>query len=120
MDQQMRQALEERRDLIETRAIAILDTALKDHEPWVKQLGNPPSDERGQRQWHRIARTVAAYRDRYQITGTHPLGAEPETTAQKIDHARARTALHQAQQLTSPGQEPRRQAVDRPEVDRSL
>lgn len=120
MDQQMRQALEERRALIETRATTILDTALQDAEPWVKQLGSLPSDECSQRQWQQVARTVAAYRDRYQITSSHPLGAEPETTAQKLDHARARTALHQAQQLTSPAQEYRQQTVDRSAAGRSL
>ncbi|WP_460681936.1 hypothetical protein [Nesterenkonia populi] len=120
MDQEMRQALEERRDLIETRATTIPETTLQYGEPWVKQLGDPPKDERGQRQWHRVTRTVAAYRDRYQTTSSHPLGVEPETTAQKLDHARARTALHQAQRLTSPAQEHRRQAVDRSAADRSL
>ena len=93
VDEEMRQALEERRELIETRATAVLDSALQDEEPWIKQLGDPPKEERGQRQWQRAARTLAAYRDRYQITSTHPLGVEPETTAQKIDHARARRAV---------------------------
>ncbi|WP_243729165.1 AAA family ATPase [Nesterenkonia sphaerica] len=120
MDEEMRQALEERRDHIETRATTILETALQDDEPWAQELGEPPSYERGQRQWHRVVRTVAAYRDRYQINSAHPLGAEPETTAQKIDHARARTALHQAQQLTKHTQENGRQTVDRSATGRSL
>lgn len=36
---------------------------------------------------------VAAYRDRYQITDPAPLGTQPESTTQKIDRARAETAL---------------------------
>ena len=39
------------------------------------------------------ARTIAAYRDRYGTTEDTPLGQEPEDTAQKIDFARARSAL---------------------------
>jgi hypothetical protein len=37
--------------------------------------------------------TVAAYRDRYGITDDSSLGPEPENAAQRIDAARARSAL---------------------------
>ena len=125
MDQEMRQALEERRDLIETRATTILETALQEDDPWVKQLGEPPNEEREHRQWQRAARTVAAYRDRYQITSSDPLGAEPATASQKIDHARARTALWQAQSSLARTSVPlssatRRSAPEQGGVDRSL
>ncbi|RRD05017.1 hypothetical protein EII34_08875 [Arachnia propionica] len=43
--------------------------------------------------WRCRALVVAAYRDRYQITDPDPLGTQPEGTAQKIDRARAETAL---------------------------
>ena len=40
---------------------------------------------------------LAAYRDRYGITGGAPLGSEPVSSdVQAIDAARAATALHQA------------------------
>jgi hypothetical protein len=89
----MRQALEERRELIETRADAALDTAREVGETWTKPLGQPPRDPREAAAWRRYARTLAAYRDRYGITEDTPLGPEPEDTAQKIDFARARSAL---------------------------
>lgn len=89
----MRQALDERRDLIETRADAVLDAALRDHESWIRPLGAPPKDARGQRRWRQHARVIAAYRDRYAIIDGSPLGQVPEGTAQKIDHARADAAL---------------------------
>lgn len=89
----MRQALDQRGELIETRADAVLDTARQAGEPWTKPLGEPPRDPRKEAAWRRHARTVAAYRDRYGITDDSPLGPEPENAAQKIDAARARSAL---------------------------
>ncbi len=85
----MRQALTERRELIETRADAILDTARQTGEPWTQPLGTPPAGRREQARWRRDARTIAAYRDRYQISDDTPLGPAPQTGPQKIDHARA-------------------------------
>ena len=49
--------------------------------------------------WRKSARIVAAYRDRYRITDDAPLGAPPESAAQKIDAARARSALDKVRQL---------------------
>jgi len=99
MSPDMRQALTERRDLIEARADAILDQALTEHQGWTTALGTPPGDKRTAAEWRRYARTVAAYRDRYTITDPTPLGAPAESTTQKIDAARARTALDQAQRI---------------------
>ena len=93
MTPDMQQAMTERRHLIETRAEAVLDTALHTHEPWVTALGPIPASGRDRQQWRRRAVVVAAYRDRYQITDPAPLGAQPNGTAQKIDCARAETAL---------------------------
>ena len=118
MSAELRQALTERRDLIETRAGAILDQALSDGETWTTALGTPPEDERTSAIWRRHARTVAAYRNRYGITTTNALGAPPESTAQKIDAARARTALDRAHDLTqqdeaTPHRPERREAAGR-------
>lgn len=95
MTDDMRQALDERRELIEARADAVLDTARDAGDPWTKPLGKPPRDPRKATAWRRHARTIAAYRDRYGITEDTPLGPVPENTAQKIDRARAETALRQ-------------------------
>lgn len=93
MADDMRQALDERRELIEARADAVLDTAHDVGEVWMTPLGAPPRDPRKTTVWRRYARTVAAYRDWYGVTGDAPLGTAPETTAQKIDRARAEAAL---------------------------
>ncbi|MBD4426399.1 TrwC relaxase, partial [Xanthomonas citri pv. citri] len=42
----MRQALDERRELIETRAEAVLDTACDAGEAWTRPLGEPPREPR--------------------------------------------------------------------------
>ena len=94
MTSDMQQALTERHQFIETRAEAVLDTALHTQEPWVTALGSIPAGGRERQLWRRRrAVVVAAYRDRYQITDPAPLGAQPEGTVQKIDRARAETAL---------------------------
>ena len=95
MTDDMRQALDERRELIEARVDAVLDTARDAGEAWTRPLGDPPRDPRKATAWRRYARTVAAYRDRYGITGDSPLGPVPDDAAQKIDRARAEAALRQ-------------------------
>ena len=99
MSGELRQALTERRDLIEARAGVLLDTALTENQGWTKALGRPPEDATTAAAWHRLARTVAAYRDRYDITDPTPLGAPAENDAQKIDATRARAALDRAHDL---------------------
>ncbi|ACV05706.1 Multifunctional conjugation protein TraI [Kytococcus sedentarius] len=111
MTDDMRQALDERRELIEARADAVLDTARDAGEAWTRPLGDPPRDPRKTAAWRRHARTVAAYRDRYGITDDTPLGPAPENAAQKIDAARARSALVRARDIA---QERPRDAERRP------
>lgn len=77
MTSDMQRALTERCHLIETRAEAVLGTALHTHEPWVTALGPIPTSGRERRQWRRRSLVVAAYRDCYQITDPAPLGAQP-------------------------------------------
>lgn len=97
----MRQALDERRELIEARADAVLDTARNAGEPWTRSLGEPPRNPRKAAAWRRHAHTIAAYRDRYRITEDTPLGPAPESAAEKIDAARAGRALEQIAQIAA-------------------
>jgi ATP-dependent exoDNAse (exonuclease V), alpha subunit - helicase superfamily I member len=120
MTPELRQALIERRDLIETRTAAILDQALSDGETWTTALGTPPKDERTAATWRRHARTVAAYRDRYGITALTALGVPPESTAQKVDAARAKAALDRAHDLTRQGETTPLRAARREAPGRTL
>ncbi|MFT3862356.1 C-terminal helicase domain-containing protein [Micropruina sp.] len=96
MADDMRQALDERHELIEARAEAILTGALADKAPWTARLGPEPKVLNQRKAWRRAAAVVAAYRDRYQITDDRtPLGPPPQNTRQKIDRARAEAALRE-------------------------
>ena len=104
MAPEMRQALVERRDLIQRRAEAVLDTAISEAQEWTVALGHLPPHPREAAAWRRHARTVAAYRDRYGITdSTAALGGVATTTAQRVDAARARKALTRARELMAGG-----------------
>jgi hypothetical protein len=112
---ELRRALTERRDLIETRADALLDTALTEGEGWTKALGAPPKEAKTAAAWLRLGRTIAAYRERYGITDPTPLGSPAENDTQKIDAARARAALDRARDLArGPGEEPQRRLGQEP------
>lgn len=87
MTDDMRQALDERRELIEVRADAVLDTAREAGKAWTRPLGEPPRDPRKAGVWRRSARTIAAYRDRYGITDDTAIGPPAEAEAQRIDRA---------------------------------
>ncbi|MGR0221548.1 MobF family relaxase [Agromyces sp. ZXT2-6] len=115
IDPESRRALEERRALIEARADAILDQSLHGKASWTRALGVPP---RGASEvWRRHALTVAAYRDRYGVTGMHALGPEPQNEVQRADAARARRALGIARRLSEQARGLERQ---RPSVPTAL
>ncbi|TQM65211.1 ATP-dependent DNA helicase, partial [Klugiella xanthotipulae] len=97
----MRQALTERQRLIEQRAEALVDAALTNGAAWVTAAGRPPTDDKLAQTWRRCLRTVAAYRDRYNVTTYQPLRSTPETNTQKIDAARAQAALDRARTLAN-------------------
>lgn len=99
MSTEMRKALTERRELIEHRANAVLDQAINERQEWALVLGEEPDGAKTAAVWRRQARTVAAYRDRYGIATRTPLGPAPEGDAQKLDAARAKTALARLRDL---------------------
>ncbi len=100
MPDDLRQALTERAELIDQRAVALAETALVDHAAWTRDLGRPPDDPRRRAGWMQQVRIVAAYRDRYQIDTDSALGPAPVAgTAQQTDASRACTALRRARHL---------------------
>ncbi|MGO1266875.1 MAG: ATP-dependent DNA helicase [Microbacterium gubbeenense] len=109
MDAEMRQALDGRRALMEERADAVLDEALATGETWLKDLGGLPRGALELAKWRRAARVVAAYRDRYGVTGDRALGPAPEAEGQRLDQQRAAIALRDATSATT--EPPRREPV---------
>lgn len=102
MSEDMVVALTERRALMEERADAVLDRDVAGGARWVGSLGAVPTDPRHAAAWRRSARTVATYRDRYQITSDAALGAPSGVTSQKIDCARVEAALRTIEKLNRP------------------
>ncbi|MGO1316269.1 MAG: MobF family relaxase [Cellulomonadaceae bacterium] len=96
----VRIALEERRDLMQTRARSLAIGAVRTGQAWVRGLGPEPALPDQQAQWLRQVEIVAAYRDRYTITSHTPLGVEPATIAQHRDATRAAAAMRTALGLT--------------------
>lgn len=98
MSPEMAAALTDRQTLMESRAIALAESAVDANEPWLKRLGTPPSKGSARRRWLYEVRTIAAYRDRYQVDGRSALG-EARIEAQKLDAARAEQAIRRARAL---------------------
>jgi hypothetical protein len=98
MKPEMRHALDERGDMMEARANAVLDAALLARAPWTRVLGSVPGGSTAAA-WRHRACTVAAYRDRYGVVSARALGPPPRSIAQELDAARARAALRKAQKL---------------------
>ncbi|WP_448071784.1 MobF family relaxase [Georgenia yuyongxinii] len=90
-------ALTERRDLIETRARTLAEAAVRDRAPWLSRIGDRPAAAGDHERWLAELAVVAAYCDRYAITGPAPLGASTQTIAQERDRRRAAEALRRAQ-----------------------
>ncbi len=81
--------------LCDQRTTALADLTATHQPAWARRLGPVPDDDAGRQLWLAHAGFVAAYRDRYQITGEHPIGGEPPTAAlaQWAAWHRARIAL---------------------------
>ncbi|SBN59710.1 TrwC relaxase [Propionibacterium freudenreichii] len=88
MSEPHRTALVEREQLIQQRVTALAAAALARSEPWTHDL---PEQLPADAMVH--LRVVVAYRDRWGITGTVPLGTIPASDEQLIDYDRARTHL---------------------------
>src|SRR5690606_24143391 len=95
-----RQAIDQRKELIESRARALLDVGIGGGAAWTNRLGEPPQDPAQREQWARAATSVAAYRDRYTITSDLPLAGGAADDAQRADRRRAQIALRAAAALS--------------------
>lgn len=88
-DPDIQRALDDREAAILCRAELVLDSAHERGEAWAAGLSAS-----GRSTEKESALIVAAYRDRWQIAGTNPLGAsQPTSTRQRRDIARAQSAL---------------------------
>jgi conjugative relaxase-like TrwC/TraI family protein len=105
----MRQALTELGELIEQRADALASQAINEGQPWVRRLGPPPVDPTRRAAWEQQPRTIAAYRDRYHISSSDPLGPDPANQGQRLDQQQAALAVRQTQAATNQNTSHRRE-----------
>lgn len=96
MSAEDRQAIDERMELIESRARALAADAVAGRQAWVRRLGPRSSDAGNGEAWLDAATTVAAYRDRYKVTSDLPVGGGVKHDAQRADRQRALAALRAA------------------------
>jgi len=102
MNAQDREAIGERKRLIEARARVLADQAVAAREPWTRRFATPPASENDRDCWLEALATVAAYRDRYEITSNLPAGGGVANEAQRADRQRALHAARQASGMAAP------------------
>ena len=93
-DPELATALAERVLAMQDRARTLAAQAVEAGRPWVTGLGNPPIGPTRRERWLREVSTVAAYRDRWHLTGQQPLGAETDVSS--IEHQTQRKRAHVA------------------------
>lgn len=93
-DPGMARALTERAQAIEERSIELTRQAIEKRAPWLNRLGTPPAHPTYRREWVHQVRVVAAYRELYGVTGTHPV--EPTDKARSGEERNHQNRARQA------------------------
>lgn len=103
MSDEDRQAIVERKQRIEERATALAQDAVKLGASWLRALRVLHVEPSNLAEYEFNVATVAAYRDRYQITSDLPVGAGAPTEVQRVERRRAMQAAHRAEDLAIDG-----------------
>jgi hypothetical protein len=83
---------------MQQRARTLAEQAIEEGRAWVQGLGTAPADPVGRERFVREVLVVAAYRDRWHITGEQALGAESDSanTEQRVQRQSALAAARRA------------------------
>jgi ATP-dependent exoDNAse (exonuclease V) alpha subunit len=94
----MARALAERDRAMEDRARTLAEQAVEAYHGWAQRLGASPSDPTQRERWMREVSTVAAYRDRWHITGRRVVDADADAGSieQRTQRKRAQAAMERA------------------------
>ncbi|MCW2830278.1 MAG: conjugal transfer protein, partial [Aeromicrobium sp.] len=103
MSDEDRRAIQERKNLIESRARVLAEEGISTGAAWARRLGEKPADSHVAKYWLLAAATVAAYRDRFKVTGDLPLGGASTSDAQRAERQRAHRAVREAASLSLRG-----------------
>ena len=96
MDDEHRLAIDARKELIEARAWALADDACRSGAAWAGQLGEQPTGAESRHRWLAALATIAAYRDRYDVTSVAPAGGAAADESMRIERERALLAARYA------------------------
>jgi hypothetical protein len=110
-DPDMAEALHERDEAMERRAAALAAQAVERKVPWLRRLGTQPDDPAARTAWMYQVRVVAAYRERWNLTGLAPVDRRGQASSiEQIGHQkRARAAAERALTIS---RQPRRQPTE--------
>lgn len=100
MSDEDRQAIHERAARIEARAFSLAAEAATG-ATWTRRLGTIPTEPGARGSWLAAAATVAAYRDRYNVTSDLPVGGSVASEAQRADRLRSLAAARDAVRIAS-------------------
>jgi hypothetical protein len=89
-------AIRKRYELIEQRADQLAADAIDSGETWTRSIPEPISDDRR----YAVVRILAAYRERWDISGPEPLGRQPGQLANPSHHADHRRMTEMLRQLS--------------------
>ena len=110
-DPEMARALAERDHAMEARARVVAIQGIESGQPWAKALGAIPEDPARRARWMREVSTVAAYRDRWHITGKETIGSPDDAVSgeQSSQRRLAEGAATRAQAVShgARGEQPR-------------
>jgi conjugative relaxase-like TrwC/TraI family protein len=100
-DPEMANALAEREQAMQTRARTLALQAVEAREDWVRRLGPVPNDRGHRARWLHEVSTIAAYRDRWHITGPGTLGGgdDVKSIEQTVQLQRSLAAAERARTL---------------------
>ncbi len=99
-DPEMAQALVERDQAMEERARTLADQAVESGDRWVQRLGIPPKSPARHERWMKEVSTIAAYRDRWHISGRNLVG-RPDSTSSTEQTSQCQRALAAAARATA-------------------
>jgi hypothetical protein len=101
-DPELAYALIERDQAMEGRARSLADQAVESGESWIQRLGTPPASPARRERWIREVSTIAAYRDRWHLSGQNPVGKLGNTISieQTSQRQRALAAADRATALS--------------------
>jgi hypothetical protein len=83
-DTDMARGLQERAEALQRRAGELAERAIDKNPLWLRQLGVRPSDPLAAERWLEVVKTIAAYRERWNV-GDDPRPLGSKATARSIE-----------------------------------